>query len=82
MRLVRRSLMVLNVHLSVRLSELVQNRSGTLSIDCRNLSHNLAIVGVGVISKLLVLSLGCLVGADLGRTSASVGVIVATSLVW
>ena len=53
-RLVRRSLMVLDVHLSIRLAELVQNGARALGIDSGDLSHYLAVVGMRVISKLLV----------------------------
>ena len=46
--------MVLDVHLSIRLAELVENGSRALGINSGDLSHYLAVVGMRVISKLLV----------------------------
>lgn len=64
------------VLVDVALAELIENGSGPLGVDCRNLGHYLAIVGVGTVVELRALTVAGLCGADLGWTRALVAIIV------
>lgn len=73
--------MVLRVVLVPRVGcpELVKNRPGTLGVNCRNLSHDLSVVGVIAVIELWPVTSSSLAGTHLGRTSARVSVAALSS---
>lgn len=59
----------------IGLTKLIQDWSRPLCINCWNLSHYLAVVGMRIFSCLLNLCVLSFVWADLGRTCASCRII-------